>query len=124
MTSCVVLPQNACISFFFFSGEVLFRHNVFYEYAVAVTFFVVCPQVPFPVLQGHQILSVHKVGLGGGGSPGLPSGLQHAEPADSQKEPQLPALGLQLQLEACENPHHKSKQILGLSKMKPNLKSR
>lgn len=54
----------------------------------------VCPQVPFPFFQGHQILSVHKAGLGGGGAPGLPARLQHAEPADSQEEPQLPALGL------------------------------
>lgn len=63
-------------------------------------------QVPVPLLQGYKVFPVHKAGLGGSGPAGVSPGLQHAELADPQKEPELPSLGLQLQPEACEDPHH------------------
>ena len=37
---------------------------------------------------------------------GVPPGLQHAEPADSPQEPQLPAPGLQLQPQAHQDAYH------------------
>lgn len=63
-------------------------------------------QVPIPLLQGYKVFPVNKAGLGGSRPAGVSPGLQYAEPADSQKEPELPSLGLQLQLEAREDPHH------------------
>lgn len=66
-------------------------------------------QVPLPLFQGHQVLSVHQAGLGGSGSAGLSARLQHAQSAHPPQEPQLPASGLQLQPEARQDPDHKGK---------------
>ena len=36
----------------------------------------------------------------------MSSGLQHAQSAHPSQEPELPSPGLQLQPQACQNPHH------------------
>ena len=41
---------------------------------------------------------------------GVQTRLQHVKPADTQKEPQLPSLGLQLQSEAREDAHHQGEK--------------
>jgi hypothetical protein len=48
------------------------------------------------------------------GLTGLPAGVQHAESADSPQEPQLPASGLQLQPEACQNADHQGAKEVAL----------
>ena len=67
-------------------------------------------QIPLQIVQSDQVFPDHTVGLGGGWAAGLSSGIQHVEPAHSQKEPQLLALGLQLQFEASQNSNHKGIQ--------------
>ena len=41
---------------------------------------------------------------------GLQTGVQHVEPPDPQKELKLSSLGLQLQPEAGEDPHHQGEK--------------
>lgn len=67
-------------------------------------------EVPLQVTQIDEVLPVHGARLGRGRNPSLSSGLQHAQPADSQKELELPPSRLQLQSQACEDPDHKGKE--------------
>ena len=66
-------------------------------------------QVPVPVVQGDQVLPDDAARLGGGGPSGVQAGLQHAQPAHTPQEPQLPASRLQLQPEAGQDAHHQGK---------------
>ena len=68
-------------------------------------------QVSVPVVQSDQVLSDDDAGLGGGGAAGLPTGLQHAQPADPPQEPQLPSPRLQLQPQARQNSHHQGQYL-------------
>ena len=78
-------------------------------------------QVSVPIFQSHQVLSDNNPGLGRGGTSSLPSGLQHAEPADSQKESQLSSSGLQLQSEASQDTHHKREKEVKIWECLPSL---
>src|SRR5689334_16980277 len=61
-------------------------------------------EVPLPLAEINEVLPVDRIGLGRGGDPGVPPRLQYAQPAHPPQEPQLPPLGLQLQLEAGQDP--------------------
>ncbi len=67
------------------------------------------------------IFSVDQLGLGGSRSASLQAGLQHAQPPHSPEEPQLSPLGLQLQLEASENPNHQREKEEQIWKRLPSL---
>ena len=63
------------------------------DFCVSQTHPVTCTlyycQVPVPVIQGHQVFPVYTVGLGGGGTAGLPSGIQHAQSPHTSQELKL-----------------------------------
>ena len=50
---------------------------------------------------------------------GVQTGLQHVELADPPQEPELPASGLQLQLEAGEDTDHQGEEEVALRKRLP-----
>lgn len=78
-------------------------------------------QILVPIFQSHQVLSNHHSWLGRGWAAGLSPRLQHAEPTDSQKEPQLSSSGLQLQSETSKNSHNKGEKEVKIWKCFPSL---
>lgn len=78
-------------------------------------------QIFVPIFQSHQVLSNYHTWLGGSWTSSLSPGLQHVEPTDSQKEPQLSSSGLQLQSETSQNSHNKGKKKVKIWKCFPSL---
>ena len=60
-------------------------------------------EVLVQIIQGHQILPIHDLGLGRGRTSSLSPGLQHVEFVDSPQKSQLLAFGLQFQLETGQD---------------------
>mmetsp|Transcript_3144 Transcript_3144/g.9018 ORF Transcript_3144/g.9018 Transcript_3144/m.9018 type:complete len:230 (+) Transcript_3144:1820-2509(+) len=77
------------------------------------------PQAFISFLEGHEILPIHRIGLGRGRAAGLPPGLQHVEPADPPEEPELPPPRLQLQLEAREDADDEGAEEVALRQRVP-----
>jgi len=78
-------------------------------------------QILVPIFQSHQVLSNYHSWLGRSRASGLSPRLQHAEPTDSQKEPQLSSSGLQLQSETSKNSHDKGEKEVKIWKCVPSL---
>lgn len=73
-------------------------------------------QVFVPIIQIDKVLPNYNPRLGGSRPAGLSPRVQHAQSPYSSQELELLAFGLQLQLETCENAHHKREKKVAVRK--------